>query len=209
MNLDAVKAGKGLTERSACVRLAKIAKRVPRDQAIVELGAFQGRTTAWLAWGSANGHGAPVFSVDPWDLLDVEDQPDYAPEWEHHYRDGGYASGVTFDAYQQHLTATGAKVTPIRAYAEQAGYEWDGPKVGLLWHDAQHTAEAVRADLQAWTPHLASGSTVALHDACQAAYGVIKGAAVLDTPDFDWAGRRVHKWKKHPDRRGMLVVKRC
>src|SRR5690606_15270126 len=57
----------GLVENPCCFRLREYAAKVPADQAIVELGAFKGRTTGWLALGASEGNGAVVHSVDPWD----------------------------------------------------------------------------------------------------------------------------------------------
>lgn len=206
MKFAAVKAGRGLTERAACKRLARLAADVPAEQVIVELGAFQGRTTAWLAWGSSAGKGARVFSVDPWTARDTD--PEYAGEWEPGYARGDYADPDTLTAYRAHLISTGADrhVTSIQATSTDAGQTWDGPAVGLLWHDAQHTAEAVHADLVAWMPHMAKRAVIALHDACHPAYGVIDGArAVLDR--HVWS-ESIYPWAKKPDRRGMVVYRR-
>jgi predicted O-methyltransferase YrrM len=45
--------------------LYNLAKQVPREQAIVELGSWKGRSTVWLAKGAVAGHGAAVYSIDP------------------------------------------------------------------------------------------------------------------------------------------------
>lgn len=201
MNEAAVLAGKGLTERAACRRLRLLARRVPADQCIVELGAYKGRTTAWLALGASEGLGARVVSVDPWGQVDV---PGYDSKWE-----GGYATGAYSEAraeFDEHMRATGAAVTVLQGTAEAIGRQWFGDQVGLLWHDAQHTAEAVQADLEAWLPHMAEHSTIVCHDACQAAFGVRQGAArALGT---GWGVGVVHRWKKKPDRRGTITFTR-
>lgn len=210
IDVDRVKAGRGLTERAACRRLRAYAAVVPASQAIVELGAFQGRTTAWLALGASEGNGAKVTSIDPWDL-GAGDLPDWYAQSEKGYREGGYAEPATLSAFRQHLRdcGVGELVTPVRGYSDTIGAGWQGQPVGLLWHDALHTAEAVTADLEAWAPHLAPRAIVALHDAGNPHLGVVAGAAqVLDRPEFDWEGRRVYRWRKHPDKRGMLVVRR-
>lgn len=201
VNLDAVKAGKGLTERAACRLLAEFASRVPADQAIVELGAYRGRTTGWLCWGASKGNGAQVWAVDPWGAVDP---PEYASQLENGYLTGKYASA--FDEFDAHIEACGASPRAIRSTADEAGWEWTGPLVGLLWHDAQHTAEAVRADLEAWVPHMADRSVIALHDVCQPAFGVLRGAYAALTPE--WGKATIHPWKKHPDRRGVAVFQR-
>lgn len=209
MNVAEVVGARGLTERAVCRALRRHAARVPAEQAIVELGAYRGRTTGWLALGSSEGHGASVWSVDPWDLR--TDLPSYADELEAGYATGTYASSETFADYCAHLVACGAvgPVTPVRGFANVVGLEWTGPPVGLLFHDAEHSVEAVAADLSAWAPHVAPGGLVVLHDACEARLGVVEGARrVLDAPGWDWNGRTILKWSKHPRRRGALFVRR-
>lgn len=207
MNLAEIKRGKGLTERAACKHLAILAGQVRSDQAIVELGAYCGRTTAWLAWGSARGHRARVVAIDTWDMR--SDVPAYAvPGIEPNYSRGDYSAA--FGTYQTHLARCGvdSMVDTIKGYGHEVGDEWEGPPVGLLWHDAEHSADAIESDLNAWLPHLTDDAVVAFHDACQEGMEVIEGAGrVLDTSDWDWPGE-IRPWAKHPNRRGMLVVRR-
>lgn len=47
-------------------RLAYLASMVPTSLAIVELGSWKGKSTAWLASGSKLGHGAQVYAADHW-----------------------------------------------------------------------------------------------------------------------------------------------
>lgn len=207
-DLDAIKAMRGVTERSACRRLAELARNVLPHQAIVELGAFQGRTTGWLVHGAQTGRGAHVTAVDPWDAL-----PDDAVSEEYSRVEPHYATGVYAEAFGPWWShARSARVlpnaTPLRASALEAAAVWVQP-VGLLFHDAVHTADAVEADLRAWAPFVAKGGAIACHDIGQAAYGVEEGAArVLDTDGWDWAGRERILWKRDPSRRGLMVVHR-
>lgn len=211
VNEAAVVAGKGLTERAACRRLRAFAAQVPAGQTIVELGAYMGRTTAWLALGASVGEGATVVSVDPWDLRSQDDWPAGYAAVEPAYASGIYGKSETFTAHRDHLKACGAlmRVWTVRGFAADVGHGWKGQPVGLLWHDAEHTADAVAEDLTAWLPHLAPGAVVALHDAGNPRMGVVAGAErVLNTPEFDWDGRELHLWRKDPKRRGMLVVRK-
>lgn len=206
IDLAAVKAGRGLTERSACRCLARLAREVPADQVIVELGAFRGRTTAWLAWGAQQGHRAEVYAVDPWDRLIVPEIDGYL---EPQYERGEYSDPDTFADFITHLEACGAEAWALRSTAVDAASEWDGPPVGLLFHDALHTADGVAADLAAWVPHLAPACVVALHDVAERRFGVLEGAErVLPDAGFDWEHRKIYRWRKHPERRGLLVVHR-
>jgi hypothetical protein len=190
----------GLVERSACRILRRLAARVPADQAIVELGAFRGRSTGWLLAGAQRGHGAHVTTVDPWETR----TGDYVGQVE----GTGVAAWEAFQAHMTRVGATDAELTVIRGYAAEVAAGWRGPVVGLLWHDAGHGADEVATDLAAWVPHIAPAGVVVLHDVCNPLYGVAAGAArVLDSPGWDWPGRR-RAWSKHADRRGVLIVRR-
>ena len=204
----------GAVERRACETLRKLARAVPKDQAIVEIGAFKGRTTGYLALGAEEGNGAVVVSVDPWDLRPLE-------TWPENYADahviGEYGLKETFEAYKRHLKAAGivakqrgaAQVEIRKGFAVDVAKGWDRP-VGLLWHDAEHTADAVEADLRAWAPFVAPGGWVVLHDACNPKFGVVEGAKRVLGKDraWNWRGRRILRWKKNPRLRGILLVQR-
>jgi hypothetical protein len=45
--------------------LYRLARNVPRGQAIVELGRFKGKSTVWLAKGTESGHKNRVYSIVP------------------------------------------------------------------------------------------------------------------------------------------------
>ncbi len=204
---------KGAVEKAVCRRLRVLARAVPAEQRIVEVGAFKGRTTGWLALGASEGEGAVVTTVDPWDMRPLN-------SWPEGYFDtaviGEYGKRETFDAFKDHMTRCGidakgrgaAQVEIRKGYATQVGDRWRKP-IGLLWHDAEHTVEAVAADLEVWAQHVVPGGWVALHDAGNAHFGVVEGAAkVLGNRSWDWKRRELVRWRKHPDRRGALFVRR-
>jgi hypothetical protein len=145
---------RGLITTEVGDALRALAAAVPADQAIVELGSFKGMSTAYLATGARDGHGAPVFAVDPWDL---PGNP---------YGKHGYSAPIVREEFERQLRGLRlwSRVTPLRAFSTQAAAEWDGPKVGLLFVDADHSEKAVRADIAAWQPHLAVGHVIACDD---------------------------------------------
>jgi len=190
---------RGQVELAACQLLRDLAARVPADQAIVELGAFAGRSTGWLLLGAQDGHGAHVTTVDPWERYagDYYDYPEYL------------AARRRFEAWMARIGATPDRHTVVQDVAHQVAEAWQGPQVGLLWHDAEHSADAVARDLAAWQAHIAPGGVVVLHDAGNPRMGVVEGARrVLDAPGWDWRGRRLIRWQRRPDRRGVLIVRR-
>lgn len=153
----------GLVGRDAAERLASIAASVPDDQAVIEIGVFLAKTTVVLAAGARSGHGAHVYGVDPWDLPGQR-----APyKWLHHPRKGKTRQLFTQPATRERAEAAVADlddVTLIQGFGADVGHEWTGPPIGLLLIDGDHRAEHVRADWDAWSPHLAPNAVVAWDD---------------------------------------------
>jgi hypothetical protein len=212
LNLEAIQSQKialGFVEVPACERLRALAAQVPADQAIVELGAYKGRSTGWLALGASEGNGARIVSIDCWDLRPAEDWPAGSPAYTQAYSDP-----ATEAAYQAHLDLTGIRpqVTTVKGFGLDFAKDWKSeglPKVGLLWHDAAHHYDEVLADLKAWIPLMANDAVIVLHDAGNPNYGVVSAAeaAFKSRKRWDWAGRQIDLWPKQPTKRGTLTVR--
>lgn len=98
-----------------------------------------------------------LWSVDPW-----EEQP------EAEYTD---ISNVTQEEHNRRYVATcsrlahhGARSVVLRMYSTDAARLLQGEPVVFVYIDANHTAEAVRADLAAWWRVLQFGGILAGHD---------------------------------------------
>lgn len=148
----------GLVEQAEGERLAELAAGVPATQAIVEIGSHRGLSSCWLAEGSRSGGGAPVLCIDPWAAYDpaAPVPVDDAVAW----REEG-----ALEQFWHNLRRAGSThmVTALRSTTVAVAATWSKP-VGLLFHDADHAAEAVREDFLAWEPYLAPGGWFALHD---------------------------------------------
>lgn len=194
----------GLIEYAVCTKLRELASQVQSDHAIVELGVFKGRSTGWLLLGAQEGNGVHVTSVDPWTLHSPRSDYPLGKKYGH---PGVYRA---FVGYMSRINADESVLTPIMGYAADVASTWDGPPVGLLWHDAEHDANAVERDLRAWLPHLADNATVILHDAGRPDGEVVEGARrVFDNDDWNWDARELMLWDKRPTNRGALTVKRA
>ncbi len=144
---------RGATPDEIGVTLADFAVGVPADQAIVELGVFQGRTALLLAWGARQGNGAHVYGFDAWDLPGNTYGPPFNDK-------GSYAWA------QWNVQATGytGRVTLTRAFAHDAALSWAGPPVGLLFIDDDHSYEGAQRAVLDWAPHLAPDAVIAVDD---------------------------------------------
>lgn len=147
----------GLIPHEVGIELAKLASTVPSHRAIVEIGSYKGKSTTYLALGSQAGNGAKVWAVDPWDLPGNEPgRPSL-----------GFTNPEVRVAFEQQLENAGVRsmVTAVQAFSVDAAADWKkSKKIGLLFVDGDHTAEAITADLEAWTPYLGSGAVVAFDD---------------------------------------------
>lgn len=147
--------------------LYALAREVPAELAIVELGSYKGSSTAYLAAGSRAGHGAPVYAVDAWSPGVTGDR---------------YSPVATFAEFEAQLISVGLRehVHPVRGFTAQVAAAYSPrPLVGLLFVDADHSETGVLADVRAWHRHLAPGATVVLDD-----YGTPRNpgvAAALET----------------------------
>jgi predicted O-methyltransferase YrrM len=135
------------------VSLAVLAYGVPDTQAIVELGVFCGRTALQMAWGAQQGRGAHVWGIDSWELPGGQYGPPFNEQATRvlahkNIHDQGYADQITL----------------IHAFSQDVAVDWDGPPIGLLFVDADHSAEGARRDITAWAPHLAPGAMLAVDD---------------------------------------------
>jgi hypothetical protein len=135
-----------------------LARTVLPSQCIVELGSWFGRSAILLGGGSAVGNGAPVYAVD------LFRPAGFAKEVLE--QRAGQAAQDFWGAFHQNIIEAGLahKVTAIRGNTPELGLRWDGPPVGLLFVDADHSYEGVRSDWTNWRARLARSAKVAFHD---------------------------------------------
>ncbi|AII27263.1 O-methyltransferase [Mycobacterium phage Taquito] len=141
---------KTFSNKQALDALAELAAAVPADQAIVEVGVYRGGSLRTIALRAS----AHVYGVDTWGL------------------EGAYASGSESAAnygidnmmIAQRAVAELPHVTLVRAFSADAAHDYDGPTIGLLYVDGEHTYDAVLTDFHAWRPYLAPEAVVAFDD---------------------------------------------
>lgn len=137
-------------------KLYEMAKNVYSEYAIVEIGSYHGKSTAYLTAGSADGNKPQVFAVDPWS----ED----VSAWRRAVADK--LPSPEFDTWDAQLRSVRlrSKVTPLRNVSLEASKEYSGPPIGLLYIDGDHSETAAATDLLMWARHLAPDAIVAWDD---------------------------------------------
>ncbi len=122
------------------------AANIRPGETIVEIGSHHGRSTVVL--GAAKPAGTRLLAVDPFG----------DPRW------GGGEDAL--EIFQSNLVRHGlSDVQLARALGVDAGREWTGALVGVLFVDGAHDFPSVDADLRAWLPHLSPTAVVLVHDA--------------------------------------------
>jgi predicted O-methyltransferase YrrM len=169
---------KGLITPEVGRVLYDYAVRVPADQAIVEIGAYHGKSTAYLALAAREGGGQTVITVDTWS----EDHS----EWRSAV--AAHIPSPTFEEFTRQLTWIGLidQVEPHEGESvvtameyEQALKDEDVNPIGLLYVDGDHSYEAVMADFDAWKRSMAPEGVIIFDDYNKSNPGVVKALREL------------------------------
>ncbi len=139
--------------------LFKLARDLAPNSAIVELGSYRGRSTIALALGARHGAKNRVYAIDPHEQFQGVLGGSFGPA----------------DMAQLYRNITKAGVGDLVAVvclpSVAVAQSWKARRIGLLWIDADHRYDAVRADLEAWLPRMTPNAIVALHDIQSAGVG--------------------------------------
>ena len=130
--------------------LFRLALETPPDGVIVELGSYKGKSAICLAQA-----GRRLYCVDSF-----EGEP------ENPYADPDHRAGCYREALEANLKryVPTARVTTIQNNTAACGFTYAGDPVNLLFVDAAHDEASVRADVEAWLPHIAPDGVLAFHD---------------------------------------------
>ena len=138
-----------LSEDEAFI-LFNFAKKIPEEHNIVEIGAWHGRSTLSLSYGSSRGLHAKVHSVDTHEGLPG-------------------IGGETYSKLLKNLRRYGFdNVVKIhKGKSKCVGRNWNFGEIGLLFIDGSHDYDSVKLDFSTWAPHMADGGYVLFHDVNQ------------------------------------------
>ncbi len=134
----------------------RIVREAPAGATIVEVGAWYGQSAIYLAQrAQAVGKPLNIFAVDTF-AGSPEHQAELAPKAPghlfHHF------VRYTKDARVAHM------VTPVTLPSLAAARLFGPGSVFAVFIDAEHTYDAVRADIAAWRPAIVPGGYISGHD---------------------------------------------
>lgn len=129
---------------------------------IVEIGSWCGRSTVWLG-AAARQLGTVVFAVDH-----HRGSEENQSGWEWHdpsLVDPATGRIDTLPFFRLTIASAGLEDVVIAVVGESpvVAAQWTTP-VGFLFIDGGHGIEPARADFAGWTPHVAPGGLLAIHD---------------------------------------------
>jgi MMP 1-O-methyltransferase len=131
-----------------------LAEQAARHRRIVEVGVWMGRSTAILA------HHTPgtVWAVDHW-----QGTP-HDPEQHALYPDAARAELAFHENLGTHIMAGKVRVVDLPSLDAARFLAHTESRFDFVFIDADHSYEAVSADIDAWLPLVADGGLLAGHD---------------------------------------------
>lgn len=129
-------------------RLFDLARSLPNDANILEIGAYKGKSTCCLAYGCV-GTDKHVYSIDTF----KGNEADFI------------RSGSFFKEWGDNVKTCGLSeyVTPLVGFSSKFYNSWDRP-IHLLFIDGSHEYEDVLGDFDNFYPHVVDKGIVAFHD---------------------------------------------
>lgn len=168
MNLERALQIQGWTSEP---ELRWLAEQASTRNQIVEVGSWLGRSTRAM---SDNTTGT-ICAVDTWNGSGAEHAEILAG------KDGDWL----FEKFYDNVLADTANVIPYRRPSPEyaSAFKEGGQTFDMIFIDAAHDYESVKADIQAWTPLLAPGGLLCGHDFDAGRPGVVQAVKEL-VPDY-------------------------
>ena len=137
----------------------KIVNELPNNAHIVEIGAWKGSSTAYLAVEIINsGKNIVLDVVDDW-----KGGGDAAALY---YNDAEYSKckGDIFELFKRNVKPVIDRINIVRCLSTEAVLKYDDKSLDFVYIDANHAYEYVKQDIELWLPKIKCGGTLAGHD---------------------------------------------
>jgi predicted O-methyltransferase YrrM len=149
-------------EGDALYEAALEAGRAVPGLPMLEVGSYCGRSTVWLG-AAAREAGTVVFAVDH-----HRGSEENQAGWDHHDEDvidprTGRMDTLPFFRSTIHDAGLEREVVAVVGQSPLVAAVWRTP-LSFLFVDGGHGEEPARLDYEGWTPHVAQGGTLAIHD---------------------------------------------
>lgn len=138
-------------------RAHEILKRLPSEATGVEVGVFLGELSKRLL----SRPGITLHMIDPWS---ADCSPAYRASDDFHAALTQPAQDHAYELTQQAVQTAGARARIWRTTSLLGAAQMAAESLDFVFLDADHTLEAVRADIVAWWPKVKPGGWLGGHD---------------------------------------------
>ena len=160
--LALARAARGFMPHDEGLALYRLAgERLPYGP-VLEIGTYCGKSAVYLG-AAARAAGSTVFTVDH-----HRGSEENQSGWDHHDTEvvdpaTGKMDTLPFFRRTIHDAGLEATVVAIVGHSPVVAREWRTP-LSFLFIDGGHGSEPAWADYRGWTPHVAPGGLLAIHD---------------------------------------------
>jgi predicted O-methyltransferase YrrM len=132
------------------------------DAPFLEIGSYCGKSSVWLG-GAARAAGTVLFALDH-----HRGSEENQPGWEWHEPDlvdPAVGRMDTLPLFRRTVLEAGLEGSVVALVGDSptVGRFWTTP-LALLFIDGGHGSEPAHRDYDLWTPHVAPGGTLCIHD---------------------------------------------
>lgn len=141
------------------VQYSYLLESTPDGGIFVELGSWKGKSTSYIVTEMINNNrDVKFFTVDTFEgVLDGTDSSENIAYT-------AYNLDEIYDIFQENTRHLKDYFTVIRSESDKAASQFKDESVDVIFIDAGHSYEAVKADLKAWYPKMKKNSIMAGHD---------------------------------------------
>lgn len=145
----------GWLSDNEAIGLYIVARKLPPNATVVEIGSWQGKSTYCISKALKSGK---VYAIDPFNAhggFDVESEKEYI------MRKGHADLLENFIKNMQQLKVLG-KIIVKRGYSYQFHNDFD--KINFLFIDGDHSIEGCKSDFNLYSSKIVVGGFIAFHD---------------------------------------------
>ncbi|MFX1328184.1 MAG: class I SAM-dependent methyltransferase [Promethearchaeota archaeon] len=128
------------------IELYNISKSLPEKSTIVEIGAYLGRSTCFLAEAIRNKK-IQLYSIDTFENQAMSE-----------------GKRNTFNEYFGNIYRYKSIVNIVKGFSYNVIKNFQHLKINLLWVDADHSYEACKKDIEDWMPLVKKEGFLIFHD---------------------------------------------
>lgn len=154
----------------------------PTESHFVEVGAYYGKSAAYMAVEIANsGKNIKFDVVDTW-----RGSPEHQEGGWDHRED--MVNDTAYDVFLENMKPAEGYYNPVKLASLEAAKLYEDRSLDFVYIDANHEYESIRDDIEAWLPKVKIGGYIGGHDYVRGKYGVYRAVDEKFGTDFEMYG---------------------